>query len=162
TPTSSPPSRSTRPPPGPLRRRASRRGRERGRIRGGIAGLAPAVGRFSGSRSPPMSILVGPETRVLVQGVTGREGEFHTRQSVEFGTNVVAGVTPGKGGTTAVDGQVPVFDSVVQAVDQTGANASVIYVPAAFAPDAIAEAADAGIPLVVCITEGIPTLEMLK
>ena len=109
-----------------------------------------------------MSILVGPETRVLVQGVTGREGEFHTRQSLEFGTNVVAGVTPGKGGTTAVDGQVPVFDSVVQAVDQTGANASVIYVPAAFAPDAIAEAADAGIPLVVCITEGIPTLEMLK
>ena len=109
-----------------------------------------------------MSILVGPETRVLVQGVTGREGEFHTRQSLEFGTNVVAGVTPGKGGTTAVDGQVPVFDSVVQAVDRTGANASVIYVPAAFAPDAIAEAADAGIPLVVCITEGIPTLEMLK
>jgi succinyl-CoA synthetase alpha subunit len=109
-----------------------------------------------------MSILVGPETRVLVQGVTGREGEFHTRQSLEFGTRVVAGVTPGKGGSTAVDGQVPVFDSVLQAVDRTGANVSVIYVPAVGAPDAIAESVDAGIPLVVCITEGIPTLEILK
>jgi succinyl-CoA synthetase alpha subunit len=109
-----------------------------------------------------MSILVGPETRLLVQGVTGREGEFHTRQSIEFGTRVVAGVTPGKGGSMAVDGQVPVFDSVAQAVAETGANVSVIYVPAAFAPDAIAEAVDAGIALVVCITEGIPTLDMLK
>jgi len=109
-----------------------------------------------------VSILVGPETRVLVQGVTGREGEFHTRQSLEFGTRVVAGVTPGKGGSTAVDGQVPVFDSVLEAVDRTGANVSVIYVPAVGAPDAIAESVDAGIPLVVCITEGIPTLEMLK
>ncbi len=109
-----------------------------------------------------MSILVGHETRLLVQGVTGREGEFHTRQSLEFGTRVVAGVTPGKGGTMAVDGQVAVFDSVAEAVAQTGANTSVIYVPAAFAPDAIAEAVDAGITLVVCITEGIPTLDMLK
>jgi len=109
-----------------------------------------------------VSILVGPETRLLVQGVTGREGDFHTRQTLEFGTRVVAGVTPGKGGTMAVDGQVPVFDSVARAVAETGANTSVIYVPAPFAPDAIAEAVAAGIALVVCITEGIPTLEMLR
>lgn len=109
-----------------------------------------------------MSILVGAGTRLLVQGITGREGDFHTRQCLEFGTRVVAGVTPGKGGTRAVDGQVPVFDTVAAAVAETGANVSVIYVPAPFAPDAIAEAVDAGIPLVVCITEGIPTLEMLR
>ena len=109
-----------------------------------------------------MSILVGPETRLLVQGITGREGDFHTRQTLEFGTPVVAGVTPGKGGTRAVDGRVPVFDTVARAVADTGANTSVVYVPAPFAPDAIAEAVAAGIPLVVCITEGIPTLEMLK
>jgi succinyl-CoA synthetase alpha subunit len=109
-----------------------------------------------------VSILVGEETRLLVQGITGREGDFHTRQTIEFGTRVVAGVTPGKGGTRAVDGQVPVFETVAQAVSETGANVSVIYVPAARAPDAIAEAVDAGIPLVVCITEGIPALDMLK
>ena len=109
-----------------------------------------------------MSILVGGETRLLVQGITGREGDFHTRQTIEFGTRVVAGVTPGKGGMRAVDGRVPVFDTVARAVDETGANTSAIYVPAPFAPDAIAEAVAAGIRLVVCITEGIPTLEMLK
>jgi len=109
-----------------------------------------------------VSILVGPETRLLVQGITGREGDFHTRQTLEFGTRVVAGVTPGKGGTRAVDGRVPVFDTVARAVAETGANTSAVYVPALFAPDAIAEAVAAGIPLVVCITEGIPTLEMLK
>ena len=109
-----------------------------------------------------MSILVGHETRLLVQGITGREGEFHSRQTLEYGTEIVAGVTPGKGGQTALDGRVPVFDTVADAVAQTGANTSVIYVPAAFAPDAIIEAADGGIGLVFCITEGIPALDMLR
>jgi len=107
-----------------------------------------------------VSILVDKDTRVVVQGITGREGGFHTQQMVEYGTNIVAGVTPRKGGEWV--GQVPVFDSVVKAVDATGADCSVIFVPAPFAPDAIIEAADAGIPLVVCITEGIPILEMMK
>ena len=109
-----------------------------------------------------MSILVGSQTRLLVQGVTGREGEFHSRAMLEFGTNIVAGVTPGKGGQAAVDGRVPVFDTVAGAVDQTGADAACIFVPAPFAPDAMLEAADAGIPLVICITEGIPVLDMLR
>ncbi|HEV8251835.1 MAG TPA: succinate--CoA ligase subunit alpha [Candidatus Limnocylindria bacterium] len=109
-----------------------------------------------------MSILVGSETRLLVQGITGREGEFHSRAMLEFGTQIVAGVTPGKGGQAAVDGRVPVFDTVADAVTQTGADAACIFVPAAFAPDAILEAADAGIPLVICITEGIPALDMLR
>jgi succinyl-CoA synthetase alpha subunit len=109
-----------------------------------------------------MSILVGAETRLLVQGVTGREGEFHSRAMLEYGTNIVAGVTPGKGGQSAVDGQVPVFDTVSDAVAQTGADAACIFVPAPFAPDAMLEAADAGIPLVICITEGIPALDMLR
>jgi len=109
-----------------------------------------------------MSILVGPQTHLLVQGITGREGEFHSRAMLEFGTKIVAGVTPGKGGQAAVDGQVPVFDTVADAVTQTGADAACIFVPAAFAPDAILEAADAGIPLVICITEGIPVLDMLR
>lgn len=109
-----------------------------------------------------MSILVDKTTRLLVQGITGREGEFHTRQTLDYGTSVVAGVTPGKGGQFACDGRVPVFDTVREAVDATGANASVIYVPAPFAPDAIIEAADAGLPLVVCITEGIPVNEMIR
>jgi len=108
-----------------------------------------------------MSILVGKDTRLLVQGITGREGAFHTEQMIEYGTNVVAGVTPGKGGGWAV-GNVPVFDTVREAVEATGANTSIIYVPARFAPDAILEAADAGVELVVCITEGIPALDMLK
>jgi succinyl-CoA synthetase alpha subunit len=109
-----------------------------------------------------VSILVGAQTRLLVQGITGREGEFHSRAMLEFGTQIVAGVTPGKGGQAAVDGRVPVFDTVADAVAQTGADAACIFVPAAFAPDAILEAADAGIPLVICITEGIPALDMLR
>jgi succinyl-CoA synthetase alpha subunit len=107
-----------------------------------------------------MSILVGKNTRLIVQGMTGREGEFHTRQMIEYGTKVVGGVTPGKGGEWAAG--VPVFDTVKEAVDATGANTSVIFVPARFAPDAILEAADGGISLVVCITEGIPVLDMIK
>lgn len=108
-----------------------------------------------------MSILVDKHTRLLVQGVTGNEGLFHTQQMVEYGTNVVAGVTPGKGGEWVLD-KIPVFDSVKLAVEATGANASVIFVPARFAPDAIFEAADAGVPLIVCITEGIPVLDMMR
>jgi len=106
-----------------------------------------------------MSILVDKNTRLLVQGITGREGEFHTRQMIEYGTNVVAGVTPGRGGQEAAG--VPVFDTVAEAVEETGANASVIFVPARFAPDAILEAAGHDVPLVVCITEGIPALDMI-
>ena len=109
-----------------------------------------------------MSILVDRETRLLVQGITGREGEFHARQMLEYGTQVVAGVTPGKGGQRAVDGSVPVFDSCREAVGETGANTSVIYVPAPGAPDAILEAAAAGLATIFCITEGIPALDMLK
>ncbi len=105
-----------------------------------------------------MSILVGSETRVLVQGITGSEGSFHARQMLDYGTPVVAGVTPGKGGER-FEG-VPVFDSVREAVAETGANSSAIFVPAPFAADAILEAAAAGLALVVCITEGIPTLDM--
>ena len=107
-----------------------------------------------------MSILVDKNTRLIVQGITGREGQFHTEQMIGYGTNVVAGVTPGKGGEWV--GKVPVFDTVKAAVEATGANCSVIYVPAAFAPDAIYEAADATLPLVVCITEGVPVLDMIK
>ena len=110
---------------------------------------------------PGVSILVNKDTRLLVQGITGREGAYHTHQMVEYGTKVVAGTTPGKGGSKTEDG-VPVFDTVAQAVKETGANVSIIYVPAPFAPDAMYEAADAGLPLIVCITERIPTLEMIK
>jgi succinyl-CoA synthetase alpha subunit len=109
-----------------------------------------------------MSVLVNADTRLLVQGITGREGDFHSRAMLEFGTRLVAGVTPGKGGQTTIDGRVPVFNTVVDAVRQTGANTSCIFVPAAGAPDAILEAADAGISLIVCITEGIPALDMLR
>jgi succinyl-CoA synthetase alpha subunit len=109
-----------------------------------------------------MSILVNADTRLLVQGLTGREGAFHSESMLEYGTNVVAGVTPGKGGQTALDGRVPVFDTVADAVRETGANASCIFVPAAFAPDAMLEAADANVPLVFCITEGVPALDMLR
>jgi succinyl-CoA synthetase alpha subunit len=108
-----------------------------------------------------MSILVGRETRLVVQGITGREGEFHSRQMLEYGTPLVAGMTPGKGGRTAVDGRVPVFDTVADAVRETGANTSCIFVPAAGAPDAVLEAVGAGIGTIFCITEGIPALDMI-
>jgi len=109
-----------------------------------------------------MTILVDKNTRLLVQGITGREGEFHSRRMLAYGTNIVAGVTPGKGGQSACDGKVPVFDTAVEAVEATNPNVSIIYVPAYFTPDAVLEAADAGIPLVVCITEGIPVLDMIR
>ena len=109
-----------------------------------------------------MSILVGRDTRLLVQGITGREGLFHTEQMQAYGTNVVAGTTPGKGGQTVLGGSVPVFDTCAAAVAATGANTSVIYVPASGAPDAMLEAAEAGIRTIFCITEHIPVLDMLK
>ena len=108
-----------------------------------------------------MAILVDENTRVLVQGITGREGSFHAKACITYGTKVVAGVTPGKGGKV-FDDKIPVFESVAEAVDQTGANLSLIFVPPAFAPDAIAESADTGMPLIVCITEGIPVLDMVR
>lgn len=108
-----------------------------------------------------MSILVGKNSRIVVQGVTGSQGTFHAQGCLAYGTKVVAGVTPGKGGTVAVEGQVPVFNTVADAVEKTGANVSLIFVPPPFAADAIMEAADAGIPLIVCITEGIPTIDMI-
>jgi succinyl-CoA synthetase alpha subunit len=107
-----------------------------------------------------LSVLVDKSTRLVVQGITGKEGTFHTKQMVEYGTNVVGGVTPGKGGTTHEG--IPVFNTVADAVKEAAANASVIYVPPSFAADAVMEAADAGIPVVVCITEGIPTLDMVR
>jgi succinyl-CoA synthetase alpha subunit len=109
-----------------------------------------------------MSILIDSNTRLLVQGITGNEGLFHTQHMLAYGTNLVAGVTPGKGGEWVLDGKVPVFDSVRLAQEATGVNTSVIFVPARFAADAIFEAADAGIPLIVCITEGIPVQDMMR
>ncbi len=108
-----------------------------------------------------MSIFIDRDTRLVVQGITGRDGGFHTKLMMEYGTNVVAGVTPGKGGQS-VEGRVPVFNTVADAVAKTGANTSVIYVPARFAADAILEAADAGIHLIVCISEGVPVLDMTR
>lgn len=107
-----------------------------------------------------MSIFINSTTRVLVQGITGKEGQFHTRQCIEYGTNVVAGVTPGKGGQRM--DEVPVFNTVAEARKATGANASMIFVPPPFAADAILEAADAGMELIVCITEGVPVMDMLR
>ena len=107
-----------------------------------------------------MSVLIDKDTKVLCQGITGSQGTFHSEQAIEYGTKMVGGVTPGKGGTTHLD--LPVFDTMRQAVDETGADASVIYVPAAFCKDSILEAAESGVKLVVCITEGIPTLDMLE
>jgi succinyl-CoA synthetase alpha subunit len=109
-----------------------------------------------------MSILIGKHTRLLVQGITGHEGLFHTQQMHAYGTNIVAGTSPGKGGEWVLEGKVPVFDSVKVAVETTGANTTVIFVPARFAPDAMYEAADAGIRLIICITEGIPVQDMMK
>ena len=108
-----------------------------------------------------MSVFVDRDTRLLVQGITGRDGSFHAKQMIEYGTNVVAGVTPGKGGQK-FEGSVPVFNTVEEAVKETGANTSVIYVPPPFAADAMMEAAAAGVRLVVCITEGVPVIDMLK
>ena len=109
-----------------------------------------------------MSILVDKNTRLVVQGITGNEGLFHTEQMVEYGTNIVAGVTPGKGGEWVLNGKIPVFDSVRYAVETTGANTSIIFVPARFASDAIFEAADAGISLIIAITEGVPVMDMMQ
>src|SRR5574338_1068451 len=109
-----------------------------------------------------MSILINKNTRLLVQGITGNEGLFHTTQMFSYGTNVVAGVTPGKGGEWVLDGKVPVFDSVNLAVDATDANCTCLFVPARAAPDAMFEAADAGIPLIICITEGVPVQDMMR
>jgi succinyl-CoA synthetase alpha subunit len=108
-----------------------------------------------------VSIFIDNSTRLIVQGITGRDGSFHTRQMIEYGTKVVGGVTPGKGGQK-FDETVPIFNTVEQAVQETGANATVIYVPPMFAADAMMEAADAGIPFIVCITEGVPVLDMTK
>jgi succinyl-CoA synthetase alpha subunit len=107
-----------------------------------------------------MSILIDKSTRVIVQGLTGREGSFHAQQMIEYGTQIVAGVTPGKGGTKHLG--VPVFDTVAQAVGDTNANAAIAFVPPAFAADGILEAVDAGLPLVICIAEGIPVLDMVR
>ncbi len=108
-----------------------------------------------------MAIFIGEHTRLVVQGITGRDGSFHARQMRDYGTRLVAGVTPGKGGQT-FDGDVPIFNTVADAVEEAGANTSVIYVPASFAADAILESADSGIELIVCITEGIPVADMMR
>jgi succinyl-CoA synthetase alpha subunit len=108
-----------------------------------------------------VSIFIDNNTRLIVQGITGRDGSFHTRQMIEYGTHVVGGVTPGKGGQK-FDDNVPIFNTVHEAVKETGANTTVIYVPPMFAADAMMEAADAGIPFIVCITEGVPVLDMTK
>jgi succinyl-CoA synthetase alpha subunit len=109
-----------------------------------------------------MTILIPKELRLIVQGITGNEGLFHTRQMIQYNTNIVAGVSPGKGGDWVMDGKIPVFDTVKNAVEVTGANASVIFVPAKYTADAIFEAVDAALDLVVCITEGVPVMDMMR
>jgi succinyl-CoA synthetase alpha subunit len=109
-----------------------------------------------------MSILVNKDTRLMVHGITGREGMFHAAQMMEYGTKIVAGMTPGKGGEWVLDGKVPVFDTAKMAVEATGANCSVLFVPAKAAADSMLEAADAGVPLIVCITEGVPVQDMMQ
>ena len=109
-----------------------------------------------------MSILVGNKSKIVVQGITGSEGTFHSHQMIEYGTNIVAGVTPGKGGQTALETKVPVFDCVEDSIKETGANVSIIFVPPPFAADAIIEASESGVDLVVCITEGVPVHDMVK
>ncbi len=108
-----------------------------------------------------MSIFIDRDTKLLIQGITGRDGSFHAKQMIDYGTHVVAGVTPGKGGQV-FEGMIPIFDTVADAVRETGANCTVIYVPPMFAADAMMEAADAGIPFIVCITEGVPVLDMTR
>ena len=109
-----------------------------------------------------MSILVNKDSRIVVQGITGSEGTFHSNQMIDYGTNIVAGVTPGKGGQTALESKVPVFDCVEDAMKTTDANVSIIFVPPPFAADAIIEAPESGIDLIVCITEGVPIHDMVK
>ena len=109
-----------------------------------------------------MSIFVNKHSKIVVQGITGSEGQFHTKQMLDYGTNVVAGVTPGKGGQTTLDGRIPVFNSVEQSVSEKNADTSIIFVPPPFAAEAIIEASYAGIAVVVCITEGVPVHDMLK
>ncbi|PIE89329.1 MAG: succinate--CoA ligase subunit alpha [Acidobacteria bacterium] len=109
-----------------------------------------------------MTVLVNKDSKIVIQGVTGSQGTFHGTQCLEYGTQVVAGVTPGKGGQTAIDGKVPIYDTVAEAVAKQKANVSLIFVPPPFAADAIMEAADAGVELIVCVTEGIPTFDMMK
>ena len=109
-----------------------------------------------------MSIIVNKNTKVLVQGITGSEGTFHSTQMIEYGTNIVAGVTPGKGGQKAINDTIPVFNKVIEAKNETNANASIIFVPPAYAGSAIIESAEAGIETIVCISEGIPTRDMIK
>ena len=109
-----------------------------------------------------MSILVNKNSRVLVQGITGSEGQFHSTQMLAYGTNIVSGVTPGKGGKTTLDDKIPVFNTAEEAVEQTNANTSIIFVPPSFAAEAIIEASYAGIKLIVCITEGLPVHDMLQ
>lgn len=109
-----------------------------------------------------MSILVNKNSRVLIQGITGKDGSFHTRQMMAYGANVVAGISPGHGGEWGMDGKVPIFDSVRVAVEATGANVTVLFVPARFAADAMFEAVDAEVPLVICITEGIPIMDTIR
>src|SRR5262249_60160972 len=116
--------------------------------------------RSSSRRGGPISVLVNEKTKLIVQGFTGREGTFHAQQMIEYTTNVVGGVTPGKGGTKHLER--PVFNTVAEAVKGTGANASVIFVPPPYAADAILEAADEEVPLVICITEGIPVIDMVR